>query len=481
MCRAAVAISLVAWLLLNSSYFPTRHAPYSFAFFCCRQPAWFLETQRYIQLKQFEQRGFGGIMIITKFKLNGRYEIEKELGRGGLGLVYLARDTHLQSRPVVIKTLLETRAGTFDDSWPRKKFDEEIMALVRIKHPGVVGIYDMGLMPDGKPFFVMPYVAGESLRSAMHGREMELKRAAHIIRQLSSALSAAHEMGVIHRDLKPENVMLQTFASGEEFALLIDFGIATVKELQAGQHEQITKVAGTLPYMAPEQLRGGPVPASDVWALGVMAYEMVTGRLPFPADNMLALDDMQRTGVGTKPRELRSELPEAAQEVILQALNYDPHRRYPHIHEMGEKFLCAILESESPRVSSSEESMSNYPTELNRQTAPPTLPPLYELLQRCRNLFKELEEFTSPGSLRTFFLSVGLSAYEDCVSRATDIDLTHLLACLSNSGRNYRGQALVDLLALLALHYRNKQKDYQAQECEGLRSSLMQLFAQARK
>lgn len=416
-------------------------------------------------------------MKITQVKLNGRYEIERELGRGGLGLVYLARDTLLQSRPVVIKTLLETRAGTFDDAWFRKKFDEEIMALVRIKHPGVVGIYDAGQMPDGKPFFVMPYVEGENLRSAMGGHEMELKRAAHIIRQLSLALSAAHDMGVIHRDLKPENVMLQTFGSGEEVAFLIDFGIATVKAFQVGQHEQSTKIAGTLHYMAPEQLRGGPVPASDVWALGVIAYEMVTGRLPFPAGDVLTLDDMQRTGVGTKPRALRPELPEAAQEAILTALNYDPNRRQPHAHEMGEKFLHAILESGGSTVPP-DESKASYAAEPLRQPAPPALPPLGELLRRCRDLFKELEEFHHPNSLRAFFRSAGLSAYENCVGRATDIDFNQLLDCLSRSGRNYRGQALLDLLALLASHYRD---DYRGQECEGLRGSLGQLFAQARK
>jgi hypothetical protein len=125
--------------------------------------------------------------------------------------------------------------------------------------------------------------------------------------------------------------------------------------------------------------------------------------------------------------------------------------------------------------------MPDYPAELNRQIAPPAPPPLYELLRRCRDLFKDLEEFRHPDSLRRFFLSVGLSTYEGCVSRATDIDFTQLLDCLSRSGRNYRGQALVDLLALLAMHYRNKEEDYRAQECEGLRSSLMQLFAQARK
>jgi serine/threonine protein kinase len=277
----------------------------------------------------------------TQLMLKGRYVVEREIGRGGLGIVYLARDTHLRSRPVVIKTMLGAQGRTVDDDWFREKFEKEIEALVRINHPGVVGVFDAGQMPDGQPFFVMQYVEGENLRSAMRGRWMELKRAARIIRQVGYALSAAHEMGVTHRDLKPENVMLQTLRSGEEIVRLIDFGIATVRDLQAGELNQKTRVAGTIPYMAPEQLRGEPLPASDIWALGVIAYEMITGQLPFHADNVFVLDEMQRAGVDALPKTLRPELPLEAQAVILRALVYDQKGRYKNAHEMGEEFMRA--------------------------------------------------------------------------------------------------------------------------------------------
>jgi serine/threonine protein kinase len=415
-------------------------------------------------------------MAIINFKLNGRYVIERELGRGGFGIVYLARDTQLASRHVVIKTM---RDGAFGDAWLRKKMDGEIAALLTIDHPGVVGISDMGFMPDGRPFFVMKYIEGESLRCAMQDQGMELKRVAYIILQLSQGLSAAHAAGIIHRDLKPENVMLQKFSSsGQEVAYLIDFGIATVKALQDGQPEQSTRVAGTLPYMAPEQLSGNAVPATDVWALGVMAYEMVTGQLPFPADNQLALHHMQQAGVSTEPRALRPQLPEAAQEAILKALCYDPTRRQAHAHEFGEQFQHAIFKSERPTMPISEKSMVDYPTQLDRQ---PTLPPRYELFRRCRILFEELDEFHEPDSLRRFFRLIGMDAYESCVKRSAKVDLDELLDCLSRSGRDYRGQALVDLLALMASHYRKEDSDYLAQECEGLRGSLWQLFTQPRK
>ncbi len=410
-------------------------------------------------------------MIITNFKLNGRYEIERELGRGGFGVAYLARDTHMHSRKVVIKTLLREESGNLNDPWLRKHFDEEIKALARIQHPGVVRVYEYGWTPEGQPFFVMAYVEGEGLRVATRGRAMGLRRAAHIVSQLGSALSAAHDVGVIHRDLKPENVVLQTFGS-EEFAILIDFGIASVKALEHGARDESTRVAGTPPYMAPEQLRGGPVPASDVWALGVVAYEMVTGRLPFPADTLLMLDDMQRAGVSTMPKALRPELPEAAQAVILKALSYDPAHRYQHAREMGEDFLRAVIGGETPTPA------PDYPPELRRQTASPAPPPSEELLRRCRELFYEFEEFSSPDNLRPLFRTAELSSYEHCVRRASGLEFNQLLDCLFRSGRDYRGQALIDMLAVLASRYKS---DYRGQECEGLRSDLMQLFAQARR
>ncbi len=409
------------------------------------------------------------MIINTKFKLNGRYEVERELGRGGFGVAYLARDKHMHSRPVVIKTPLTAEGGAFDDPWFRRHFDEEIKALARIEHPGVVRVYEYGWTPEGQPFFVMAYVEGESLRAATRGRALELKRAARIIGQLGSALSAAHDAGVVHRDLKPENVMLQSFGS-EEFAILIDFGIASVKALESGPREQSTRVAGTPPYMAPEQLRGGPIPASDVWALGVVAYELVTGRLPFPADTLLALDDMQRAGVGAMPKALRPELPEAAQNVILKALSYDPAARYPHARDMGDMFLRAVLAGEAPTVS------PDYPPELRRQTTPPAPESLKELLRRCRELFRSLDEFGRPDDLRVYLRSQELEASTQCVRNAAEVDFNHLLDCLYRSGRDYCGQSLLDLLAALASSYR---EDHRGQESEGLRSSLKQLLEQA--
>ncbi len=283
-------------------------------------------------------------MIITK--PSERYEVERELARGAFGVAYLARDTLVYWRRVVIKILFEAEGRTFDDisneASFRTMFERETMALARIDHPRVVHIYEYGWTPEGKPFIVMQYVEGKTLRAAMGERAMGPERAAHIVSQLGSALTAVHDAGVVHRDLKPENVMLQT-SYGDEFAILIDFGIAKVEVSRAGRSEQETW-AGTPVYMAPEQLQGYPIPASDVWALGVVAYELVTGRRPFSAADILMLKDAPVT----EPRALCPALPKVAQAVILKALSYDPAQRHTHAHEMGQEFLRAVLEGDPP-------------------------------------------------------------------------------------------------------------------------------------
>src|SRR5712675_534807 len=143
-------------------------------------------------------------------QLKGRYLIERELGSGGFGTVFLARDTQLHNKAVVVKILRDLR----DDGWARKKFVAECQALARINHPGVVQVLDDGETIDHQPFLVMQFVDGVALRSAIGDGGMDLSRVARIAEQISQALTAAHEHGVIHRDLKPENVMLCDLGGG---------------------------------------------------------------------------------------------------------------------------------------------------------------------------------------------------------------------------------------------------------------------------
>ncbi|MBI2819104.1 MAG: protein kinase [Acidobacteria bacterium] len=253
-----------------------------------------------------------------------RYLIEKELGRGGFGVVYLARDQQLLSKPVVIKVLQDE---TNPDPYFQKKFQQEIEALARIDHPGVVGVLDVGETPDGKPFLVMQYVEGVTLRSEIRKQGMELHRVAHIMRQVGQALGAAHDKGVYHRDLKPENIMLTRSSETEEYVKLIDFGIAAVRDSQVIAQSLPSKVVGTLSYMAPEQAIGKGSPTSDIYALGVIAFEMLTGQRP----------EVSWEGVAKKPRELRPDIPEAAQEVVLHALSYQPEKRITKPREFGDQ------------------------------------------------------------------------------------------------------------------------------------------------
>lgn len=273
-----------------------------------------------------------------------RYRIERLLGQGGIGAVYLASDTQLHDRPVVVKVLLAESEASMHNPWFRQKFEQEVEALVRIDHPGVVAVLDAGATPDGKPFFAMQFVEGTNLRAVITEGPVSFALAADIVRQLGAALSAIHDKGIIHRDLKPENIMLQRLNDATMLVKIIDFGIATVKDSRVASAGEKTKVVGALPYMAPEQLRGAPETASDIWALGVIAYEILTGKLPFYADTILHLYELQRSGVGAHPRTLRPEIPARAEDAILRALSFDGAERHTRARDFADSLARALTE-----------------------------------------------------------------------------------------------------------------------------------------
>ncbi|HLJ45143.1 MAG TPA: serine/threonine-protein kinase [Bryobacteraceae bacterium] len=295
-----------------------------------------------------EPSGAGSFGIAPGALLKDRYLIIRELSRGGFGVVYLAHDQQLHGKPVVVKLQLETLG---DDPWFERKFTEEIRALALIDHPGVVGALDSGKTSEGRPFLVMQYVQGRSLRSVMTPEGMPLDRVANIVQQAGQALTAAHEKRVWHRDLKPENIMLQSLSGGEHVRL-IDFGIATIADMHASQLRAVTRIAGSIGYMAPEQVEGHPSAATDIYAFGVIAYEMVTGRKPFVPEDMIQLAILQRAGVRIKPSDLRPGLSQKAQTLILQALSYNPKERPASAAEFGEQLAAAILAGPSESTGS---------------------------------------------------------------------------------------------------------------------------------
>jgi len=205
--------------------------------------------------------------------LNGRYCVEDALASGGQAIVYRATD-RLLSRPVVIKVL---NAAGRQNEWLRSRLRQEMEALARIDHPGVVGILDTGELADGSPFLVIQYIDGMSLREVLRAGRVVPRRAAAILRQAGSALAAAHSLGICHRDLKPENIMLQRLGGGAESVKLIDFGIAKIERSGLQPGTTTVMLAGTVRYMAPEQFEGDHSPASDIYSLALVACEMLCG------------------------------------------------------------------------------------------------------------------------------------------------------------------------------------------------------------
>ncbi|MDT4967579.1 MAG: eukaryotic-like serine/threonine-protein kinase [Acidobacteriota bacterium] len=284
----------------------------------------------------------------------GRYEVLKRLSGGGFGDVYKAADIKIMSRPVVVKVLKDDalREEGAKRDWVRKKFKQEMEVLAKIADPGVVRIFDADTLPDSRPYIVMEFVEGPNLgdfikqfkREQVTEQGLNFSDVAEIVKQVGRTLTAVHAADIFHRDLKPENIMLPRNKSGDLQAKVIDFGIARVRNsLVAPTTATGLFVAGTWPYMSPEQLQGKKVGAAcDIYALGVIAYEMVTGRYPFPAKDPAQLKEMQEAGIKVKPCDLNPELPHTAQEAILKAISYYPAERHSSAREFGDELSSAL-------------------------------------------------------------------------------------------------------------------------------------------
>jgi serine/threonine protein kinase len=279
--------------------------------------------------------------------IGDRYLIERKLDGGGMSQVYVALDLNVQRQRVVIKVL---SPELVQNSYARTKFGQEIEALRLIHHTNVARVFDAGQLPDGKPYIVMAFVDGETLRSQIKSEGMDLKRVASIIQQIGAALAHVHKLGIFHRDLKPENVML---TSGDDSVVLLDFGIAKVKDSMVAASTVDDVSAGTLPYMSPEQLHGDEITAaSDIFSLGLIAYEMVTGRRPFKPAPASQLRELQRGRVRVRPRKLREELSTEAERMILRALSFDPKSRFQNAAVFGDNLARALVAQPKPPVSS---------------------------------------------------------------------------------------------------------------------------------
>jgi serine/threonine-protein kinase len=266
----------------------------------------------------------------TGFQLDSKYIIQAELGRGGMGIVYRGFDTILQ-RPVAIKVLAPPLT---QDAEAVEHFRQEAVAAANLQHPNIVTIHAVGEV-NGYYYIVMELLEGAPLDKWLVGRgPLPLAQAQHILRQLAGALDYAHQRQLVHRDVKPANVMLA--ANGH--ATLMDFGLVRAA---AGGDGHSTG-GGTPTYMAPEQILGAAVDCrADIYALGVILYEMVTGQALFARDAPLAVAYAHLTDAPRPPRQLRPDLPAPAEAVMLKALAKKPEDRFARAGELAAAFALA--------------------------------------------------------------------------------------------------------------------------------------------
>ena len=267
----------------------------------------------------------------------GRYRIERELGRGGMGAVYFAEDSKLGER-VALKVISSAMAG--DPAQAAMRFHREVQAARRVTHPNVIRIHDLG--EEGPLLFLsMEYVDGETLAARMRRLgTLPIPEATGILGEVALGVAAAHEVGVVHRDIKPQNVLIGNGPSGSPLGRavkVIDFGLATTSFF-AGM-TATGMILGTPEYMAPEQIRGGACDArTDVYALGAMAYHVVCGRPPFVGESPIAVGFGHLNETPRPPRELRPEVPPALESAILRALSKDPKDRFADAAEYKRGF-----------------------------------------------------------------------------------------------------------------------------------------------
>jgi eukaryotic-like serine/threonine-protein kinase len=265
--------------------------------------------------------------------LAGRYRVVRRLGSGAMAVVELAEDMQLE-RPVAIKLL---RAGVLEDRDLRARFVREARAAARLSHPNVVGVFDTGAT-DGRPFIVMEYVPGETLAAVLERRRtLPPAEVVDLGVQACAGLAEAHDHGLVHRDVKPQNLIVRE----DGILKIADFGI--VRGDETTRLTQHGTVLGTAGYLSPEQAAGEDVTAaSDLYALGAVLYELLTGRTPYEFESLTEFAATQWSRAVTPVRDIRPDVPEALEAVVMRCLARDARFRYGSAAELRSALRASL-------------------------------------------------------------------------------------------------------------------------------------------
>src|SRR6187399_690467 len=349
----------------------------------------------------------------------GRYRLESRIGEGGMGIVYRARHV-LIDRVVAVKLIRpDLRGETHLRAWMLR----EARAANRVDHAHIIDIHDIGETEDGELYLVMEYLIGTPLSAELARGPMPIARAVDILEQMCAALARAHDLGVVHRDLKSDNILLTQRGGRKDFVKILDFGLAAI----ARDPRLAPKgaVFGTPEYMSPEQARGEDAgPQSDLYAMGVLFFEMLTGQLPFRAGDRDSLLEMQRTAPAPRPTSIRKDCHPAAERIVLRLLEKDPRKRYRDGHHLLEELKA--LQRSLPSTSWDKEGGTgaageSTPVAARPPPPPPKTPPVGEWATRA-GLFARMVSRAYPSANAPAEIGQSVVAVWDVASKANSLE-----------------------------------------------------------
>ena len=320
-------------------------------------------------------------MLSKGQKINDRYEIIKNIGEGGMANVYLAQDTILD-RKVAVKVL---RGDLSNDDKFIRRFEREALSVSNLSHPNIVEVYDVGV-EEGNHYIVMEYIDGKTLKQLLKKREsLTLTEVVDIMTQLTDGIAHAHDSYIIHRDIKPQNIMIED----DGRIKITDFGIAMA--LNATQLTQTNSVLGSVHYLPPEQASGKSATIkSDIYAMGILMYELITGNVPFKGDNAVEIALKHMKDKIPSVRKQDPSIPQSVENIILKAAAKNPRNRYDSAKEMHEDLIHCLEEEHA----NDKKISFTYPENDLDSTAPIPTNTIKKKVEKPKEIKREVDEDT---------------------------------------------------------------------------------------